>query len=180
MKSFLVTLILTSVTTSVTTPVTVAGSTPCNPVPLFRWRSEPFRVQNIVDGISTYNLVIDHIETTEQKNPDSARGYVKERKIATICSNHAADTVPLYTTGSFFHHSATGDPPDGIIPLGYVYTDAEKAGSGSFKVYQKSRLVKANFNFYKYLTTEVINEAADTLSNTTFLFYSLPKQLSIS
>ena len=122
-------------------------------------------------------MAYDHIDTVKSSGIE---GYTMERKIATICSQQVIGTVPLYryfNPETKLHHSGLEEPSDmNYSFLGFVYTDAEKAGPGSFKVYKKFRTEKFGYHHYKFLTTEVKNEAAGTFSDPkSHLFYSKPK-----
>ena len=104
MKSFLITFILSSVTLAAVVPDTTNGQIApapattndhCTPIKLYRKRSKGvINVYKSANGSEQVN-VIDHFETTDKDEKND--NYDLERQIATICSNPATGTVPLYS-----------------------------------------------------------------------------------
>ena len=123
MKSFLSTLILASLS---------LAQIPCNPVPLYRKSAtEPI------------NGSIDRFDTTDMNEAHKSHGL--DKQVASICSNQALGTVPLYrgfnptnglhmSTFNLNEEKFAGYQMERVI--GYVYTQPPNGQSQFFKVFR--------------------------------------------
>jgi hypothetical protein len=178
MKSILITFILSSVTLAASGPATTNGlvvgnNDDCTPIKLYRKRS--IGLKNIYESEEGSINVIDHFETTDEDEKNDK--YALERQIATICSNQATGTFPLYHGQKYISHIQREMDPivNATQIFGYVYTAPQ--GAASLLIFKKLKSHKINGieQALSFLVTENINEANQHGYNTTSpFFYSLP------
>ena len=181
MKSFLITFILSSVTLAASVPATTEA---CIATKLYRKRSKD--LINIYQSEEGSLNAILHFETTDKDEKNDK--YDLDRQIATICSNQATGTVPLYSFLNEYYgkekfsfiqrHSPYEDMEIRFRTkiIGYVYDDPQ--GGASLKIFKKRKdheIKGSEISAWTFLTTANEDEASQNGYNYSQLFfYSLP------